>query len=337
MKEEDIICDTISDDLYYHSKVIIFLLSKVFKKPIIRIIPKEIKHIDFSSFAVGTGCSGGIDSLATYINHSGEGCPANYRITHFTLFNVGAYGNDYSLTKQKFNTDIKRASLFADYVKLPLVNVNSNIGELYHDKNIRPFSLRSILCLCVGITALSKLIKTYFISSAQTIDEIKLNSIDQSYYGDALVQLLSTHNTQIFISETDLNRVEKTKLVAKSDYGKDFLYVCASDIYNEKHNTSFQKDTAPNCSECIKCVRTMMTLDLLGYREQYSSRFDFNKYDRIYKQSLLELCTKKEYYPMSKDIYVLMREKGVHIPATIRLKGWVRGKVKQIKYKINNK
>lgn len=130
---------------------------------------------------------------------------------------------------------------------------------------------------------------------------MNLNKYDQYFYENSLTQLLSNHNTSIFISETDKDRVEKTKMVVDSPYSKDFLYVCASDIYNEKFNLNYQKDKTPNCSECIKCIRTMMTIDLLGAREQFKDRFDFHKLDVHYKKHLLNM-------PIKRDTIILVEK-----------------------------
>ena len=50
-----------------------------------------------------------------------------------------------------FQNDIKRASEFAERVKMPLVIVDSNIGELYGHPDIFHYSLRSTICLSSGI------------------------------------------------------------------------------------------------------------------------------------------------------------------------------------------
>lgn len=336
MAGENIECDTISDDLYYHSPTILYLLSKVFNKHCIKIIPKQVVHVDFAPTAVGTGFSGGIDSFATFLNHTSDSCPDAFKITHLTLFNVGAYGNDYELTLEKFKKDVQRAKPFAKQVDMPLVTVNSNIGGLFTHKEVKSYSLRSTICLSIGILSLSKLFRTYYISSSGTIDDMKLNRYDQYFYENSLTQRLSTHNTNILVSETDINRVEKTKIVAKSDLSKDFLYVCAADIYNEKYKFGFSKDTAPNCSQCIKCVRTMTTLDALGYRDRFASRFDFSKYDKDYKHHLLDIATKKCYDHFSREIYELMQERGIKISPVILCRGWIRGKIKQLRYIIKN-
>lgn len=328
---EDIYCETISDDLYYHSPTILYLLSKTFNKPCIKIVPKKVIHLDFKPQAVGSGFSGGIDSFTTFINHTGDNCPEAYRLTHLTLFNVGAYGNDYGKTKQAFLRDLERAKIFASKVNMPLVAVNTNIGLLYSAKEIHHYSLRSTLCLSVAIKALSKLFRRYYISSTGTIDDMKLDKADQYFYECSLIQLLCSSCTDIFITETNLNRVEKTKIVVNSDLAKKYLYVCAADIFNEAFNMSFEKDTAPNCSQCSKCVRTMLTIDFLGYRDAFKNRFDWGKYDKDFKKNILYIATDRYHGHFSREIYELMCEKGIRIPFFIQLTGLIRNSINSLK------
>lgn len=333
---EDIECDTISDDLYYHSKTILYLLSKVFRRKPIKVLAKRVVHLDWNGKAVGTGFSGGVDSLCTYINHVSEDCPDSFHITHLTLFNVGAYGNDFEYSQIAFQKDKERASRFASSEGKPFITVNTNIGVLYNHKDISNYSLRSTLCLSVGILSLSKLFKTYFISSTGTIDGMKLNRFDQYYYEDSLVQLLSNHNTQIFISETDLNRVEKTRIIASSPLSKENLYVCAADIMNEKFGTNYRKEK-PNCSECFKCERTLLTLDYLGVLDEYKDRFDIDKYRKNKNKHLKNIAIKRDYDHFAKEISDLIDEKGKTIPFGIRVQGYLIGLKKRIHYQLFRK
>ena len=332
MAGEDIECDTISDDLYYHSSTILFLLSKVFHKPCIKIIPQNILHVDFNPTAVASGFSGGIDSLCTYVNHKGENCPKSYRLTHLTLFNSGAYGNDYEQTQKKFILDAHRAKSFADEENMPFVAVNTNIGTLYTHKDIFHYSLRSSLCLCTCVLALSKMFKYYFISGAGTIDEMKLTRYDQSYYSDSLLQLLSTHNTQIFMGETNMSRVEKTQLLADNPLAQKYLYVCAADIFNET-GSEFKKDTAPNCSECLKCTRTMITLELLGKLEMFSNRFDIEKYKKCKNAVIQDVLNKRSYDHFAIGIYELMKANKWKIPYWRKVYGDIWGFWRRMRYK----
>ena len=98
-----------------------------------------------------------------------------------------------------------------------------------------------------------------------------------------------------------------------------FLYVCASDIINEKDGTIYRKDTKPNCSECIKCVRTLCTLDVLGSLNSFSERFDLEKYTKIRKKSIINIITTYKFDHWSREIYELMQEMSYSIPLTYRL------------------
>lgn len=303
----------ISSSLFYNIETIVYLLSKAFKLPslpLCNILIDRCLCTEFVPISVATGFSGGIDSLCTYINHTDEKCPDDFKITHLTLFNIGSYGNDYEQSHKDFFNDVKRASAFAQEVHKPLILVDSNIGELYTHEGLRYYSMRSTLCLSSAVLALQKLIRRYFISSSGTIDNMKLSRWDQYFYEDALVHLLSTDCTTIYISESDLNRVEKTKILANNPLAQKFLYVCAADIYNAKHGTSYKKDTAPNCSECIKCERTLLTLDFLGVLQKYAERFDLNKYNKSRQRLIDDVVIKGRGDHFKEEIYALMLEKG---------------------------
>lgn len=64
--------------------------------------------------------------------------------------------------------------------------------------------------------------------------------------------LFSTRDVKIVHDGGAYGRVEKTELIAKWDLALETLRVCA---YSR---------SAGNCSECVKCFRTMATLELLG-------------------------------------------------------------------------
>lgn len=301
----------ISSSLSYNIATIVYLLSKAFKIPTSSItgLIYNCLRTCFDPVSVATGFSGGIDSLCTYINHTDEKCPDDFKITHLTLFNIGSYGNDYEQSHKDFLNDVKHASAFAQEVHKPLILVDSNIGELYTQEGLRYYSMRSTLCLSSAVLVLQKLIRRYFISSSGTIDGMKLSRWDQYFYEDALVHLLSTDCTTIYISESNLNRVEKTKILANNPLAQKFLYVCAADIYNVKHGTSYKKDTAPNCSECIKCERTLLTLDFLGVLQKYVGRFDLNKYNKSRQKLIDDVVIKGRGDHFKEEIYALMLEK----------------------------
>jgi hypothetical protein len=65
-------------------------------------------------------------------------------------------------------------------------------------------------------------------------------------------------------------RVEKTAEVAKDPLALSLLGVCG---YGRREHQFV------NCSRCEKCLRTMVTLDLVGVDRAHASTFDWTAYD----------------------------------------------------------
>lgn len=321
----------ISEMLFYQiENNVTYTFSKVFEKGIIKVKPESTINPIFNPTAVATGFSGGVDSFATALQHIYD-VPNELKLSHLTLFNVGSYGNDYEKSQDIFLDDLKRATEFSKSLKIPLVTIASNLNFFYNDKKqkIYNFSPRSTICLISAVLSLQKLFKHYFIASTGTIEEIKLNKHDQYYYEWLITSFLSNTNSKIYIANGNFNRVEKTKYIVDNHLAIDGLYVCAADIYNEKHNTNFKKDSSPNCSECIKCQRTLITLDLLGKLDQFAERFDLNKYQK-YKDSLFINVLanyKKDHF--LKEIYNLVIETNYNIP--------IKYKIGAVLYQFRNK
>lgn len=316
----------------------IYLLSKAFNYPVIDIISDSVIHTNFNPQKVGAAFSGGIDSLATLINHSGDDCPDAFKISQLALFNVGAFGNDHEKSLKSFNEDIKRAVEFASYLKMPLITVDSNIAELYTHKVIYHNSVHVVFCLLSAIIELQKLWKVYYISSSYRIETTSVDPDSSEHFECLLTQLLSNNNFQIFSAETYMSRVEKTELVAKSDMAKKFLYVCSMDIFNNNHGMNKTKTDKLNCSECSKCYWTMLTLDYLGYLKDFVGVFDLERYYKV-KKHLEYTYYGKTDSMIEQEIVDLMIEKGWRPPLWLkitkqmeksRMLSWIIGRVYHI-------
>jgi hypothetical protein len=66
---------------------------------------------------------------------------------------------------------------------------------------------------------------------------------------------------------TELTRVEKTRRIAELEAAQRHLDVCTQ-----------LGDT--NCTLCEKCLRTLLTLDLLGKADTFQTRFDLDEFRR---------------------------------------------------------
>lgn len=307
---EDIEVPRVSSDLAYHFDTLSYLLGKVFDCQPIKLHAGEVVETDFKPHAVGTGFSGGVDSLCTYIRHTSAPCPESMRITHLAIFNIGSYGNDYTHTAQVFREEVDRARAFADEVNKPLVPIDSNLSSIYTHEKIRTYSLRTTMCLSSGILAMQKLFKRYYISSSGTIDVMKLSCWDQYYYEASLTQRLSNRHTNILVAEHDLNRVQKTIVLAHNELARKHLYVCAAEIYNEKQGTSYTKEKAPHCTECIKCLRTLGALELLDVMDDFAARFDLEKWAKVREQYFIDVYLNRDSDHFMGELWDLFLETG---------------------------
>lgn len=326
----------ISEILYYQiANNVVYTLSKVFNKKPIKVYPQNTFNPNYNPFAVATGFSGGVDSFTTVLQHT-QDMNEEFKLTHLTLFNVGSYGNDYNKTQKAFTADLKRASKISILLNLPLVAVNSNFCLFYNNSKERifNFSPRSTICLISGVLSLQKLFRHYFISSTGTIEDIKLCIHDQYYYEWLIASFLSNNCSHIYIANGDLNRVEKTRYIINNNLVIDNLYVCAADIYNTSYGTNFQKNDSPNCSECIKCQRTLITLELLGIIDKYSNRFDLHKYQYQRTKIFVEVLANYKNNHFLNEIHDLMLEINYKVPLIYKIKAVFlvfRNKVAQIK------
>lgn len=214
-----------------------------------------------SAGAVGTGLSCGIDSFSTILEHMKDDVPENYKITHFTFFNVGShksFGGKKAFDLFTARTNFVKAC--ADELGKALITVDSNLSDILKMWFGPTNTFRSVS----GVLALQKLFKTYYYSSAVHIKDFKLTKGDSASYDIFNLPMLSTESTTLFSSCTDLTRVEKTRKVADFPLSEKYLNVCFNQAFN--------------CGGCAKCLRTLLTLELIGALDKYKALFNLDNY-----------------------------------------------------------
>jgi hypothetical protein len=236
--------------------------------------------------AVGTGLSCGIDSFSTIYNHLVEECPIDYKITHFTFFNVGSNG---SLGGEKArNLFRKRTSLVepcAEELGKELITVDSNISEILELGFYETHTYRNIsACL-----ALQKLFKVYYYSSSYALRYFELKPGSCGHYDIYNMSMLSTENITFFSTCPHNTRLDKTKMVSNYEPAFKYLNVCIVD--------------GENCGGCEKCVRTLLTLEVLGKLKQFSSIFNLDNYYKRRNKYLAKILAFHNSDDYMKEIY----------------------------------
>ncbi len=212
---------------------------------------------------VGTGLSCGIDSFSTIIDLLSERQPKGYRLTHCAFFNVGGHSplwTDPEKTQKLFQERTNRVRQCAQELGLPLIVVDSNMEEILE----RPFAATSTFANVSAALALQKLFKTYYCSSGSSIRDFQFVRELSCDYDIFSLPMVSTEMLTFFSTGTCYTRVEKTKLVVAFPLSYRYLNVCVNGD--------------ANCSMCEKCLRTMLTLDILGKLQLYQNVFDLHLY-----------------------------------------------------------
>lgn len=229
---------------------------------------------------VGTGMSCGIDSLHVLKNYLNPEC-SSYKITTLCLNNVGsfkAYQEKYKGigTENARSQIIKKAKEVAKQVNLPLIITNSNIHEVFNDTYYRVHTFSNMF----SVFLLQKYFSKYFYASSgydlayyNIIDNYKLDSAEYDLLNFYCLELPTL---KIYPEGNEKSRLEKTIDIADFKLAQENLHVCIKD--------------GINCGKCIKCKRTLLSLEAIGKLENFKKVFDIEYYKN----------NKNEYYDWLK-------------------------------------
>lgn len=300
---------------YSLNKYLIPLLADVFKYNEINIYCDYLTSESLeSSNGVGTGLSCGIDSFSTILDHTKKDFPEEYEITHFTYFNVGSHGEDGDpKVKELFKKRLKPVETCANELNKDLIIVDSNLNEILMTGFAKIHTIRSMSV----VLALQKLFKVYYYSSSVPVKKFNINKHHMGSYDIFILNMLSTESTTLFSSCSTLTRVEKTDMISRHSIVKRYLNVCASDNLN--------------CGKCSKCLRTLLTLEILGELENYSAIFNLSEYYKARSNYLTYIVAHHDESVFLEEIYEEIMRINFHIPFNSRLIGKLKALKKKTK------
>lgn len=264
----------------------------------IKIIPESLSYSNHNEIeTAGTGLSCGIDSFTTYYEHIEEKKP--YRIDYFTFFNVGSHGDLGGERARKiFESRFQNVREFSQNENKALITVDSNISEVLEMKFMQTYNLRTISC----VLHLQKLFKNYYYSSGTRFDHFAFNKHEIADLDMLVIPNLSTESTSIFVSALKYSRIERTNLISDFPQTYDHLDVCTDPFDLEREKI--------NCSRCYKCMRTMLTLELLGKLENYASVFDVSYFKRNKERHIGWLLSKPKKLTLDKELLDFLKKRG---------------------------
>lgn len=285
--KHDIKCETpISETLYYQLET--YFIPSIYynakKLHNTKIIAPVCNEPIINENAVGTGISGGIDSLSTIITHI-KTKYHNHNITHLMFNNVGSHGEGEKGI-ELYNFRLNRIRNFCKDNNFELIETNSNIHELFKQNHLLTHTYTSMFAVYI----LQKLFSVYYYSSAgYKFSDLKLKDnelYDSAYYEIFSLYMFSNDNLRLYSSCSTMSRLEKTKIV--SDYTPSYKYLDVCGLH------------ANSCMHCSKCIRTMFAFHILGKLDKYRNTFDV---DYFYKNYTYYLSLFYAYYKAKKSFF----------------------------------
>lgn len=274
--------------------------------------------IKYQRHGIGCGCSLGVDALSAYYAQNENCVSDDYKVTHLALFNCGQLGDyEHDKVTEYFKRSIAETVPFANEVGLPLVDVDSNINEFYKNSGVtllQSFVLRTISCAM----ALQKGWGYYVYGSSYPITNFSFSDWDASHMESSYVPLLETENFTPILANPMMSRVEKTDYIAKHELTQKYLRVCWAEqtAYEVWHNTKYLDGKIKvNCGWCDKCLRTLFTLEALGYDlAPYASQFDLERYKEHREEFLINVIQQRDINVFYKEIFELIEKRSIKLP-----------------------
>jgi hypothetical protein len=268
------------------------------------------EKVYFEARSVGTAMSLGVDSFFSLYDNEFKDLP----ITHLTLFNAGAYGHQGD---EKTNTYF---SAMASYIKgvanelgLDLISVDTNLSSFVESSFVCTHTINNVACALL----FQPLFRYYFYGSGYTVKEFSLMpGVDAAQFDLLTVKALATESFEVEVSGLYETRLIKTELVSTKSFTYDKLSVCVIEGSNKYFEGAGE---LINCSRCHKCIKTMVTLDVLGVLEQYSKCFDIQVYEENRSRYLSKLLygALRGYDKHAKEIIHRMKKMGYNVPPIV--------------------
>lgn len=234
--------------------------------------------------AVGTGWTGGVDCMFTYMRHY-KSVDERYQLTHLLIANNGTLEGKTRDTLAKMTN--KTETGFAAEVGLKVIDVDTNLQEMLSEAFtlVEPFRLGAVAL------ALQKLFGVFLVSSSLDFAHFAFEPMLSSFYEMAIFNNFETGSTIVYPGGGAFSRVRKLNELSDFSLAQKYLHPC---IYALREN----------CGKCEKCIKTETALYGLGKLERFSRVFNVGEFGR-----------NKEWYYKN----ILLNKKSVDFADTMKL------------------
>lgn len=256
---------------------------------------------------VGTSISCGVDSLTTiYDNYVMEEDP-NFRINSLFFANCCSHGKYNKASRELW---LDRAALnrkAADELNLPMYLIDSNFAAYVWVFRIDQVIGYMATYSC--ILALQKYVRRYLMAGNLQYDEIAefkdlSKDFDISEYCESYMpHLVSTEKFELVTDGCQYTRGEKTERISDWDIAQKYLNVCVRPINHGK-----------NCSNCNKCMWTLIPLEAMGKLQNFQGVFDVAIYKKNARKWKTAFAAHEGRDAMETSVVRYCRNRGMDFP-----------------------
>ena len=263
--------------------------------------------------AVGTGWTGGVDSMYTLMTHLHPQEPG-MKLTHLLVANVGTLESDHNTELLRYIAEKTRSGI-ARELELSVVAVDSNI-QLLQDE---PYLAVAAFRLPAAVLALQKLFGVFLHSGAYEFSYFAFVSENSAYYELLPLSCFETDRTAFYSTGSHVSRIQKLWELSEFRPARSYLHPC---IYAHRDN----------CGKCGKCVRTMGALYALGTLDEFGQVFDVEDFYRHKDDHLAGILAKKESQHYG-EVLAVMKQRGMELSPDVQKKARILRAAAQVAQK----
>ena len=272
----------------------------------IKVVASALESRPPAGAGVATGFSAGVDSFCVLADHFYAPVPEGFKVSHLLFSNVGSHGPSEA-GERLFEARYSHARNVARKLGLPMIKVNSNLDSFYADYGARldfeqthtPRSASVALLLQTGI-------RRYMYASAYSYPDIRVSPTRSVATSDPIsLPLLATDALDVLSVGSEYTRFEKTLRVAELADSHDSLNVCVN------------SPDGRNCSQCWKCMRTLLTLEIAGLAQRYIKSFDMAIYHRHRDRYISTILCNPD--PLLREVREFAKQRGFRFPLISRV------------------
>ena len=244
--------------------------------------------------AVGTGWTGGVDSMYTLMKHMSDDA-SDHKITHLVIANNGALESDHNTELLAFMVKKARNTVAAE-LGLNVIGIDSNLQLLQDENYLAVAGFR----LPAAVLAVQKLFGVFLHSGNYEFTRFAFVQENSAYYELLPLDCFETDCTVFYSAGSSVSRIQKLEELSNFSLARKYLHPC---IYAQRDN----------CCECGKCIRTMGALYALGTLDQFRQVFDVDRFYEKKADYFYYILSRRED-PHYGEVIAMMNKRGLEIP-----------------------